>query len=156
MKYICPLLSVEDIQVSRDFYEKILGQEVKYEHGKNVTFEGDFVIHEKAHFQELLGDKEIVQGSNSFELYFESDEFNKLMESITENNVELVHELKEQPWRQQVIRFYDPDQHIIEVGESMNHLCERLRKEGHTESEVQELTGLPQEFVEFVFSMNDE
>lgn len=156
MKYICPLLSVEDIQVSREFYENILGQEVKYDLGKNITFDGDFALHEKAHYQDLIGNKEIVNGSNAFELYFESDEFDSLVESITEHGIELVHELMEQPWRQRVIRFYDPDQHIIEVGESMQHLCERLRKEGHSEKEVQEITGLPQEFVEFVFSMNEE
>ena len=156
MKYICPLLTVEDIQISRNFYENILGQQVKYDLGKNITFDGDFALHEKEHYQGLIGeDKTIINKNNAFELYFESDDFESILNTIEEHNIELVHELTEQPWRQQVIRFYDPDQHIIEVGESMQHLCTRLRNEGMSEEEVQEVTGLPAEFVEFIFSMNE-
>ena len=54
MKYICPLLTVNDIKVSRDFYENLLGQTIKIDFGENVSFEGDFAIHLKTHFQKLL------------------------------------------------------------------------------------------------------
>jgi len=30
--------------------------------------------------------------------------------------VEFIHEIVEQPWGQKVMRFYDPDYHMIEVG----------------------------------------
>lgn len=156
MQYICPLLAVKDIQVSRDFYEGLLDQSVKYDLGQNITFEGDFAIHLKSHYQELIGDKEIIEGSNNFELYFELDEIEEMVGKLKENEVEFVHELREQPWRQLVARFYDPDKHIIEIGETMQHVCERLRKEGLSQEEVQEITTLPAEFVEFVFSMNEE
>jgi len=32
-----------------------------------------------------------------------------------ENDILFVHELREQPWRQKVARFYDPDKNIIEI-----------------------------------------
>lgn len=156
MQYICPLLAVEDLEQSKKFYTEVLDQSIKYDMGKNVTFEGDFALHEQAHYQELLGDKEINKASHNFELYFETDEMDDLLQKLETEGVEFVHEMKEQPWRQRVIRFYDPDRHIIEVGETMQHLCDRLRKEGHSEEEVQEITGLPMEFIEFVFSMNEE
>jgi hypothetical protein len=47
--------------------------------------------------------------------------------------VEYVHPLREQPWRQRVVRFYDPDHHIIEVGESFLASLNVLKKMGfHT------------------------
>ena len=33
--------------------------------------------------------------------------------------IEYVHPVKEHGWGQRVVRFYDPDKHIIEVGENM-------------------------------------
>lgn len=54
MKYICPLITVADIQRSRWFYETILAQTVKYDFGESVTFQGDFAIHQQAHFQQLI------------------------------------------------------------------------------------------------------
>jgi hypothetical protein len=55
--------------------------------------------------------------------------------------------MREQPWRQRVVRFYDPDRHIIEVGESMEHLCYRLYTEGKTIAEIEKITMMPREFV---------
>jgi catechol 2,3-dioxygenase-like lactoylglutathione lyase family enzyme len=156
MQYICPLLAVEDIELSKQFYQEVLDQRIKYDLGKNITFEGDFALHEASHFQELLDDKTIEKGSHSFELYFETDFLDDYIERLKENSVEFIHDIKEQPWRQRVIRFYDPDRHIIEVGETMQHLCARLRSEGMNEEEVQQITGLPMEFIEFVFSMNED
>ena len=156
MQYICPLLAVEDIEFSKKFYQEVLDQRIKYDLGKNITFEGDFALHEASHFSELLDDKNIEKGSHNFELYFETDYLDDYIERLRENSVEFIHDIKEQPWRQRVIRFYDPDKHIIEVGETMQHLCGRLRAEGLDQEEVQQITGLPFEFVEFVFSMNED
>ncbi len=41
MKYICPLIVVEDVNRSRFLYEKILRQKVKADYGENVVIEGD-------------------------------------------------------------------------------------------------------------------
>jgi hypothetical protein len=47
-----------------------------------------------------------------------------------------------------VVRFHDPDGHIIEIGESMEHLSFRLFQEGKTVSEIAEITYLPASFIE--------
>jgi len=54
MKFICPLIVVDDIGVSRRFYEEVLGQRVLFDHGENVSFEGGFAIHLKSHFAGLV------------------------------------------------------------------------------------------------------
>jgi catechol 2,3-dioxygenase-like lactoylglutathione lyase family enzyme len=147
MKFICSLVTVDDMDRSRKFYEKVLRQEVKYDFGENVTFKGDFAIHLKSHFAQLLEGKEITQGGNNFELYFEYDDVDSFASELRSNNVEFVHDVKEQPWRQKVVRFYDPDNNIIEVGESLEYLSFRLTKEGKSVEEIASITTMPVEFV---------
>jgi len=142
MKYICPLIVVDDIGKSRYFYEKLLGQTVKMDLGENVVFNGDFSIHQKDHYRKLIGKKTITNGLNCFELYFEDDDLEPVVSKLKDHDIEFIHEIVEQPWRQRVIRFYDYDKNIIEVGESMKHLVYRLFKEGHSKKEISKITGL--------------
>lgn len=116
MKYICPLIVVEDIHRSRFLYEKILKQKVKVDHGENVVFEGDFAIHQKTHFQSLIN-YPIKRYSNNFELYFEEENLGEIESTLKEYNFEFIHRIEEQPWKQKVLRFYDYDKNIIEIGE---------------------------------------
>jgi hypothetical protein len=39
LKYIGPIIVVDDIGPARHFYERLLGQKVKYDFGVNVSFE---------------------------------------------------------------------------------------------------------------------
>jgi len=147
IKFICPLITVTDIQRSRDFYENLLGQKVVADMGRNISFEG-FSIHLRSHFQMLIDNKEITGGGNSFELYFEYDDVEQIAEKLKAEEVDFVHELREQPWKQQVVRFYDPDNNIIEIGESMEYLALRLYRQGYTFNEISVMTGLDLVFIE--------
>ena len=130
MKFICPLITVADMKRSRDFYEGLLNLKVKYDFGENVTFEGDFAIHLQSHFSSLIDNRPIRTGGNNFELYFEFDMVDQIADLLSHNGVEFVHEVREQLWRQKVVRFYDLDMNIIEIGESMEYLSYRLSSEG--------------------------
>ena len=146
MKYICALFVVYDMEKAKYFYVRILGQKIKYDFGENVTFEGDFALHEKEHFRGLLGNLTINKGSNSSELYFEYDDLEELEDKLKRENVEFIHEMKEQPWRQRVLRIYDPSKNIIEIGESLEYLAYRLWKEGKTKDEIGQITNMGKEF----------
>ncbi len=147
MKYICALITVNEIKRSRDFYENVLDQKVKTDYGENVTFQGDFAIHLKSHYQKLIDNVDIKTQSNNFELYFEHDDIEQLVERLNTYGVTYVHALREQPWRQMVVRFYDPDEHIIEVGESMEHLTYRLHAEGMSIDKIIRTTYMSEHFV---------
>ena len=147
MKYICPLITVSDIKKSRDFYENLLDQKVKYDFGENVTFEGDFAIHEKTHFRKLIDNKEIKSESNNFELYFEHDDIQEIEKKLIAEKIDFVHKTREQPWRQRVIRFYDLDKNIIEIGVSMEFLAFRLFKQDNSIKEISEIISMPTDFV---------
>jgi uncharacterized glyoxalase superfamily protein PhnB len=150
MKFICPLIVVNNMEVSRNFYEKVLNQKVQYDFGENVSFEGGFAIHLKSHFSDLISinKNDIVQKSNNSELYFEEDDLDSLLQKLKDmDSIEYVHGLKEQPWGQRVIRFYDPDMHIVEVGEPMESVVKRLLSEGSSVEETSKRTLMPEEFV---------
>jgi catechol 2,3-dioxygenase-like lactoylglutathione lyase family enzyme len=150
MRFICPLIVVRDIGVSRAFYEEVLGQNVVYDLGENVIFEGGFAIHLRSHFSDLIGvaENDIVQGSNNAELYFEEEDLDAFLERLKGmDSVKLVHGLVEQPWGQRAIRLYDPDMHIIEVGEPMESVVRRFLGRGLSVEETARRTSMPEEFV---------
>ena len=148
MKFICPLIVVEDIQKSREFYENVLEQTVKADFGENVTFAGDFSIHQKEHFQSLIRGNPIIPKSNSFELYFEHDDLSSIVKKIKVLGLEFIHEIVEQPWKQQVIRFYDYDKNMIEIGERLEHTAFRLSKQDYSIEDICKITYLNKEAVE--------
>lgn len=142
MKYICSLIVVESIEKSRYLFEKLLGCKVISDFGKNVAFEGSFAIHQKEHFINLIANKQVIQKSNNFELYFEDDEIVETEKVIATNGFEFIHKIKEQPWKQRVMRFYDYDGNIIEIGESLEHVAYRLSLENISLEEISKSTYL--------------
>jgi len=146
MKFICSLIVVDDVAKARNLYENILKQKVVADFGENVAFQG-FAIHKRDHYKALINDKPIVPGSNAFELYFEEDDLEKLAGELKAGGFEFVHDLREQPWKQKVLRFYDYDKNIIEVGERLEHTAYRLSLEGRSLEDISRITYLPVESV---------
>lgn len=150
MKFVCPLIVVNNMEISRNFYEKVLNQKVQFDFGENVSFEGGFAIHLKSHFSDLINTSEndIIEKSNNSELYFEEEDLDSFLKKLENfGTVEYIHGLKEQPWGQWVIRFYDPDKHIVEVGEPMESVVKRFLSKGLSIEETAKRTLMPEEFV---------
>jgi len=152
MKFVCALYVVEDIDKSRVFYEKMLDQKVLYDFGENVTFEGDFSIHKASHFADMVSvqSSNTLPKSNDAELCFETEDLVAFIDKLdkSEYEIEYLHDLREHPWGQRVIRFYDFDKHIVEVGESMDTVIKRYFDEGKTLEEVAMKTQYPVSYVE--------
>ena len=136
MKFLCSLFVVDNIQKAKDFYTRVLGQKIINDLGENVVFEGPFALHEKEHYNLLIGDLTITSPSNNAELYFEENDLEKVQENLKKAGVDFIHEIREQPWRQQVLRIYDPSYNIIEIGESLDYTIFRLWQEGLSENEI--------------------
>jgi catechol 2,3-dioxygenase-like lactoylglutathione lyase family enzyme len=122
LKFVCPLIVVDDLAVSRRFYEDVLDQRVKNDHGEDVVFEGDFAIHLRSHFRRLLGEDEgapVKARAHDHELYSETDELDAVQTRLATAGVELVHPIHVEPWGQRTLRCEDPDGHLVEVGEPM-------------------------------------
>ncbi len=151
MNFVGPLIVVENIERSREFYEKTLIQKVKYDFGVNITFEGRFAILLKSHFEKTAKIKDshsILSGSNSFELYFETEKIDEIYNELKNMNVEFLQEIEEQPWGQRVFRFYDPDKYIVEIGDVVETVIIRFYKQGYSFDEIVKQTSMTREFVE--------
>ncbi len=151
LKFIAPLILVEDITRSRAFYEQVLGQTVKFDFGEDVQFEGDFSIHLRTHYQSLLGGADaypVTRRANWGEFYFETDEIEAVEQRLQASGMEFIHPVREQPWGERVLRVYDPDGHILEIGESLDSAARRFHCDGNTIEWIMEKIGMPRDFVE--------
>lgn len=79
-------------------------------------------------------------------LFFEED-FDNFVNTSQRQDVEYVHPPKEHSWGQRVVRIYDPEGHIIEIGESMKTVCRRFLQKGMTIELIAEKIDVPTKFV---------
>ena len=88
-------------------------------------------------WKDFLG-KTIIPESNSCELYFEEQNIERFVEKLERlyPDIQYVNRLMTHSWGQKVIRFYDLDGHLIEVGEEMKMVIERFISDGMTLEEV--------------------
>lgn len=83
------------------------------------------------------------------ELYFEAEDFDEFIQKLKAyKDVEYVHAPKKHDWQQRVVRIYDPDRHIIEIGESMAVIVKRYIADGYSVEETAKIIQSPVEFVE--------
>lgn len=140
-------LFVKDIEISKKFYTQILGLKIALDFGKNVIFEAGFAIWEinENHIipQLLETGKWNNPSVHRFELYFETGQIQPVFETLKSKNVCFLHEIHEEAWGQQTIRFFDPDQHLIEIGESLEMLVKRLFAEGMSVEAISNKTHIP-------------
>lgn len=118
MKYNAFMLVVSDMEKSRAFYEKLLRLKVAMDLGVNVSYDCGVALQTKETWLEFIDKPEnaVCFGGNDKELYFEEDDLDGFLKVLESWGATLVRPMFTQAWGQRVIRFYDPDHHIIEVG----------------------------------------
>ena len=114
------LIVVKDIEKSRKFYHDLFGIELVYDNDGNMVLTEDLVLQDEKIWESFLG-RDIIPKSNSCELYFEEQDIESFVEKLERlyPNVEYVNRLMIHSWGQRVIRFYDLDGNLIEVGTPM-------------------------------------
>ena len=147
MKIKNTMLVVTDIDKSVEFYKKVLGLRVIMDFGANKTLTGGLALQTLDTWREFIGTDDISFGNNSSEIYFEEDNFDKFAERLQKFDADYVHPVKEHSWRQRVVRIYDPDMHIIEIGENIKSVCQRFLDSGMTAEQVAERMDVPVRFV---------
>ena len=148
LKFKCPLLAVADKEKSIRFYEEVIGDRVAMNFGENVVFEGGFALQEMKKWKTMIHDAKVRRNGNDAELYFEEDDFDGFIDYLRGfSEILYVHGVETMPWGQRVVRFYDPDFHIVEVGEAMDGVIEKMLKSGMTVEQVSEKSQYPVEYV---------
>lgn len=119
-RFVNPLPFVSDIQRSVRFYQAALGLKVLRQHHDFVQFDNGFALHEGSSFiQRLYGPNAEAAspfGQANLVLYFEDPDLEACFIRC-QAQAEILHGIERQSWGQRVFRFYDPDRHLIEVGE---------------------------------------
>ena len=121
IRFANPVVFVKDIEVSKRFYTEQVGLKIVEDAGVFVLFEDHFSLHQARELVHTIfgNEPEVVsqlQGSMNLLLYFESDDLEAMFTRL-KDHVRLIHPIRQQAWGQKVFRFYDPDGHIVEIGE---------------------------------------
>lgn len=137
MKYNGTVLSVADVNLSRKFYEDLFGLEIYQDYGINIAFTCGLSLQQEFHWLTGLPKEKILKNANNMELCFEEKDFDRFLQKLSQYpGVTYLGDVVEHSWGQRVVRFYDPDGYLIEVGEEMKMVVNRFLASGMSMAEV--------------------
>ena len=115
------LIVVKDIERSKQFYHDLFGLNMILDNDGNMILTEGLVLQDEKIWRDFLG-KDITPESNSCELYFEESEIEEFVCKLERlyPSIQYVNRLMTHSWGQKVIRFYDLDGNLIEVGTPMD------------------------------------
>lgn len=120
MKLRNVLIVVKNIEKSKQFYHDLFGLDMVLDNDGNMILTEGLVLQEEKIWREFL-QKEIIPENHSCELYFEERDIEAFVQKLERlyPSVKYVNRLMTHSWGQKVIRFYDLDGNLIEVGTPM-------------------------------------
>lgn len=126
MKLKNVLIAVTDIERSKLFYKTLFGLEAITDFGENVILTEGLVLQQKHSWQSLI-EKNITSGGNDGELYFEENDMDGFVQKLDncQFRIEYLARCMDHTCDRKLVRLYDPDYHIIEVAESLEHAARR-------------------------------
>ena len=120
MKYKGTLVVVKDCRRALRFYQALFGFELIRDNDGNMILTEGLVLQDAAVWKNFLA-KDIIPRNNASELYFEEKDIEGFIRKLQDLCPETVYvnPLMTHSWGQKVVRFYDPDGNLIEVGTPM-------------------------------------
>ena len=114
------LIVVKDIEKSKKFYHDLFGLDMVLDNDGNMILTEGLVLQDEKIWKTFLG-KDIIPENNSCELYFEERDIESFVEKLERlyPSIQYVNRLMTHSWGQKVVRFYDLDGNLIEVGTPM-------------------------------------
>lgn len=137
MKYGYTAIAVADINKARKFYGDLFGLELYQNYGINVAFTCGLSLQQEFGWLVNLPKEKVLKNSNNMELSFEEEHFDQFLQKLKQYpDIQYLGDVIEHSWGQRVIRFYDLDGHIIEVGEEMKTVIRRFLESGMTMDQI--------------------
>ena len=111
------LIVVKDIEKSKQFYHDLFGLDMVLDNDGNMILTEGLVLQDEKRWKKFL-EKDSIAKSNTCELYFEEQDIEAFIEKLEQlyPSIQYVNRLMTHSWGQKVIRFYDLDGNLIEVG----------------------------------------
>ncbi|MBR0105448.1 MAG: VOC family protein [Firmicutes bacterium] len=120
MKLKGVLIAVKDVERSRKFYHDMFGLELVADNDGNMVLTEGLFLQDVKIWEGFLG-RGVIPDNNSSELYFEEEDIEGFVRKLERLYPEIryVNRLMAHSWGQKVVRFYDLDGNLIEVGTPM-------------------------------------
>jgi len=144
------VIMVEDLEQMRSFYQDILQQKIAFDFGNCIGFQNGislWKLKEGYPITKKMGRTYDKSGNKNLEICFEADDFELVVAGLKKQKLNFLHTEAEELWGQQTIRFYDPENNLVEVGETIPCFVKRFRDQGMSFEEVSERTSVPLEMV---------
>ena len=144
------MIVTKDIQAATVFYRDIIGAEVELDIGKHVIFRQGFSLLLQEDWLDFaqLNECSLTYPHHTGQLVFEVNDITAFIHHLQQYPaVKWLHPLKQHHWGRQAIRLYDPDGHIVEVGESMKVVVKRFLQQGLSIEEAAQQSEFPIHFV---------
>ena len=157
MKYKGTLLAVKNMERAKAFYNSVLELEVVMDAGANVELTGGVFLQTADTWINFIhkSPSDIIFENNAVELYFETDDMDSFITKIDKlSNISYIHPLLEHSWGQRAVRFYDLDNHIIEVAENIGMVIRRFIASGLTVEETAKRMDVDAQYIKSALNPN--
>jgi catechol 2,3-dioxygenase-like lactoylglutathione lyase family enzyme len=150
IKFHSTVIITEDFEQMKSFYQTVLQQKVEFDFGNCIGFENGlslWKLKEEYPIAKKLGRTFDKSGNKNLEFCFETDDFELVVQNLKQHQLKYLHIETEESWGQQTIRFYDPENNLVEIGETIPCFVKRFYNQGMTIEEVSKRTSVPTELV---------
>lgn len=112
------LLVVEDIERAKKFYKELFGLDVMRDFDTNVILTQGMVLQERKSWEQAIS-QQVSAGGKDTALYFEEYDLDAFAKKVEGSgwDIHFLNPLQILENGQKMIRFCDPDGHVIEIRE---------------------------------------
>ena len=117
MKYKGTLILDKYCNRAIKFYSDMFGFQLLKNNDGNMELTNNLYLQESGYWEQFIK-RNVTPNSNQAELYFEEPDIEQFAERLETlyPEIEYVNRLMTHSWGQKVVRFYDLDGNLIEVG----------------------------------------
>ncbi|MDA3882892.1 MAG: hypothetical protein PF481_06385 [Bacteroidales bacterium] len=151
IKFHSSVIITKDFDKMKIFYQEVLQQEIEFDFGNCIGFKNGislWKLTKEYPIAKKLGRTYDSSGNKNLEICFETDNYKELVSSIEKHTIHYLHKTIEERWGQYTMRFYDPENNLIEIGESMSCFVKRFYNQGLSVEDVSKRTSVPIEIIQ--------
>jgi catechol 2,3-dioxygenase-like lactoylglutathione lyase family enzyme len=146
IKFHSTVIIADDFDKMKSFYQEVLQQEIDLDFGNCISFKNGLTLwklKEEYPIAKKLGRTYDKSGNRNLEICFETDSFETVIENLKKQKLNYLHEATEEMWGQLTVRFFDPENNLVEIGETIPCFVKRFRNQGMSVEEVSKKTSVP-------------
>ena len=157
IKFHSTVIITEEFEQMKSFYQNILQQTIEFDFGNCIGFKNGislWKLKDEYPITKNLGRTFDKSGNKNLEICFETDNFELVVKNLKKHQLKYLHKETEELWGQQTIRFYDPDNNLVEIGETIPCFIKRFRNQGMSAEEVSKKTSVPIQIIKEICQEN--